>query len=76
MFTFKEEADVEQNQNPKPTTDSTLLILDRSFDISSALMHDWTYMSFIKEYMEGDVKSQIDDQEKAKLCFNDEDQIW
>ena len=39
-------------------------------------MHDWTYMSFIKEYMEGDAKSQIDDQEKAKLCFNDEDQIW
>ena len=59
------------SQTHKPTVGSTLLILDRSFDISAALMHDWSYMSFIQEYMDGDRKALIDDQEKAKICFND-----
>ena len=39
-------------------------------------MHDWSYLSFIDEYMGGDVKSTIQDAEKAKQCFNDEDHIW
>ena len=47
LFSDQEVGDLEMSQTQKPTFDSTLLILDRSFDISAALMHDWSYMSFI-----------------------------
>ena len=47
LFSDKEVGDLEMSQTQKPTVGSTLLILDRSFDISAALMHDWSYMSFI-----------------------------
>ena len=47
LFSDQEVGDLEMIQTQKPTVGSTLLILDRSFDISAALMHDWSYMSFI-----------------------------
>ena len=38
-------------------------------------MHDWSYMSFKNDF--GDLYSKsIKDPEKAKQCFNYEDNIW
>ena len=58
------------------TNRATLLILDRTFDLSGPLMHEYSYWNFIQEFLDGDVTTLMNDKEKATFCFNQEDPLW
>ena len=58
------------------TNRATLLIMDRTFDLASPLMHEYSYWSFIQELMDGDPTTLMKSKEKSAFCFNQDDPHW
>lgn len=55
---------------------SQILILDRTFDLGGPLMHSYSHMSLIEDYMGGNPQILISDEKVAATCFNEEDPYW
>jgi hypothetical protein len=52
--TNKEDIESMPQIPPSKYTRGTIVILDRTFDIASPLVHDYSYLSLIDEFLQGD----------------------
>ena len=48
-----------------------ILILDRTFDLAGPLMHNYSLLSLIDDYMDGNPKQLITEEKVAATCFNE-----
>ena len=55
---------------------SQILILERTFDLAGPLMHDYSVMSLVEDFMAGKPASIVQDEKAAASCFNDDDPFW